>query len=69
VSSPTFCEERLVDRRRFEPVESDKLWHQTMKVASTPSRLRRRLPPALELNGDMTASLTRLAERSYGPHK
>ena len=53
----------------FEPVESDKIWHQTMRMVSiAPLTIASgAFKPALELVGDVTRSLTRLAERSYGP--
>jgi acetolactate synthase-1/2/3 large subunit len=53
----------------FDPVESDKVWHQTMKLVSiAPVTIAAGdYRPPLELTGDVTASLTKLAERSYGP--
>jgi acetolactate synthase-1/2/3 large subunit len=49
----------------FDPVESDKIWHQTMKLVSiAPVTIAAgEYRPALELTGDVTASLTMLAER------
>jgi acetolactate synthase-1/2/3 large subunit len=53
----------------FEPVESDKIWHKTMKLVSisTMTIASGQYRPELELIGDTTASLTALAARSYGP--
>jgi acetolactate synthase-1/2/3 large subunit len=53
----------------FDPVESDKVWHRTMKLVSiAPVTIAAgEYRPALELTGDLTAALTKLAERSYGP--
>jgi acetolactate synthase-1/2/3 large subunit len=53
----------------FDPVESDKVWHQTMKLVSIApvSIAAAQYQPALELIGDVSASLTALASRSYGP--
>ena len=53
----------------FDPVESDKVWHQTMTLVSIApvSIAAGQYRPALELIGDPAASLTALAERSYGP--
>jgi acetolactate synthase I/II/III large subunit len=53
----------------FDPVESDKVWHQTMKLVSIApvSIAAAQYKPALELIGDVRASLTALASRSYGP--
>src|SRR5437667_6331147 len=54
----------------FDPVESDKIWHQTMKLVSiAPVTIAAgEYRPAMELTGDVTASLRKLAERTYGPH-
>ena len=54
----------------FDPVESDKLWHHTMKLVSIgPVTIASGgYRPHLELIGDTTASLTALAARAYGPH-
>jgi acetolactate synthase I/II/III large subunit len=51
----------------FDPVESDKVWHQTMKLVSIApvSIAAGQYKPALELIGDTSASLAALAERSY----
>src|SRR6185369_11525307 len=51
----------------FDPVESDKVWHQTMKLVSIApvSIAAGQYKPALELIGDVSASLTALAERGY----
>jgi acetolactate synthase I/II/III large subunit len=53
----------------FDPVESDKLWHQTMKLVSiAPVTIASgAYHPPFELCGDVTYSLTKLAERPYGP--
>ena len=53
----------------FEPVESDKTWHQTMKLVSiAPVTIAAgQYRPSLELTGDVTAALTMLSARSYGP--
>jgi acetolactate synthase-1/2/3 large subunit len=52
----------------FDPVESDKLWHQTMRMVSIApvSIAAGEYRPALELIGDPVVSLTALAEQSYG---
>jgi acetolactate synthase-1/2/3 large subunit len=54
----------------FDPVESDKLWHQTMKLVSIApvSIAAGEFRPPLELIGDTVASLTALADASYGPY-
>ena len=54
----------------FDPVESDKVWHQTMTLVSiAPASIAAgAYRPALELIGDPTASLTALADRPYGPY-
>jgi acetolactate synthase-1/2/3 large subunit len=51
----------------FDPVESDKVWHQTMKLVSiAPVSIEAgQFRPALELIGDTAASLTALAGRSH----
>jgi acetolactate synthase-1/2/3 large subunit len=53
----------------FDPVESDKTWHQSMNLVSiAPVTVASgAYQPALELVGDLTYSLTQLAERKYGP--
>jgi acetolactate synthase I/II/III large subunit len=53
----------------FDPVESDKIWHQTMKLVSlAPVTIASgSYRPPMELIGDVAASLTKLARRSYGP--
>jgi acetolactate synthase I/II/III large subunit len=53
----------------FDPVESDKIWHHTMKLVSiAPVTIASgAYRPALELVGDVSHSLTMLAGRSYGP--
>jgi acetolactate synthase-1/2/3 large subunit len=54
----------------FDPVESDKIWHQTMKLVSiAPVTIASGdYRPPLEVIGDVGASLTALAGRSYGPY-
>jgi acetolactate synthase-1/2/3 large subunit len=54
----------------FDPVESDKLWHQTMRLVSIApvSIAAGDYRPPLELVGDVVHSLTALAARSYGPY-
>jgi len=54
----------------FDPVESDKVWHQTMKLVSIApvSIAAGQYRPPLELIGDVVASLSALADRSYGPY-
>jgi acetolactate synthase I/II/III large subunit len=53
----------------FDPVESDKTWHETMKLVSiAPVTIASgAFRPPLELCGDVTYSLSQLAERTYGP--
>jgi len=53
----------------FEPVESDKIWHQTMKLVSIAplSIAAGEFKPALELIGDVSASLNALAQRGWSP--
>jgi len=53
----------------FDPVESDKVWHQEMRLVSIApvSIAAAQYKPPLELIGDVSASLTALAERSYKP--
>lgn len=53
----------------FNPVESDKVWHQTMKLVSVgPATIASSdFRPALEVCGDVTRSLALLAGKSYGP--
>jgi len=53
----------------FEPVESDKIWHQTMKLVSIAplSIAAGEFKPALELIGDVSASLNALAQREWSP--
>ena len=55
----------------FDPVESDKLWHHTMKLVSiAPVTIADdRFKPPLEVTGDPVASLTRLAKGPFGPHE
>jgi acetolactate synthase-1/2/3 large subunit len=55
----------------FEPVESDKLWHQTMKLVSIGpvSIAADEYRPILEVTGDVVESLTKLAEIEFGPFK
>lgn len=54
----------------FDPVESDKLWHQTMRLVSiAPVTIASDLfKPPLELVGEVAESLTALAGRPFGPH-
>lgn len=54
----------------FDPVESDQLWHHTMKLVSIApvSIASGQYRPPLELIGDTPGSLTALAECSYGPY-
>jgi len=51
----------------FEPVESDKIWHQTLRLVSiAPTTIASgAFKPALELVGDVTHSLTTLAARQF----
>ncbi|MBI3261554.1 MAG: thiamine pyrophosphate-binding protein [Acidobacteria bacterium] len=53
----------------FEPVESDKLWHQTMKVVSIGpvSIASDQYRPHAEAVGDVTATIARLEDRPFGP--
>jgi acetolactate synthase I/II/III large subunit len=53
----------------FDPVESDKVWHKTMKLVSIApvSIASGQYRPALELIGDTVASLNALADRPYEP--
>ena len=53
----------------FDPVESDKVWHQTMKLVSIApvSIAAGQYQPALELIGDVSASLMALAGRRTCP--
>ena len=53
----------------FDPVESDKLWHHTMKmVAIGPLSIASGdYRPPLELTGDVVRSLTMLTEVDFGP--
>ncbi len=55
----------------FEPVESDKLWHQTMKVVSVGpvSIASGDYKPQAEAVGDVAASLDALAPRLRGPYE
>ena len=64
-----FAKSDLLIGAGFDPVESDKIWHQTMKLVSiAPVTIAAgHYRPPLELTGDVTSSLTKLAERSYGP--
>jgi acetolactate synthase I/II/III large subunit len=54
----------------FDPVESDNVWHRTMKLVSiAPVTIASGdYRPPLEMTGDLTASLTMLGQRSYGPY-
>ncbi|HVC21546.1 MAG TPA: thiamine pyrophosphate-binding protein [Vicinamibacterales bacterium] len=53
----------------FDPVESDKLWHHTMRLVSIAPRTiaARAFAPALELTGDLLPSLSALAAGPFGP--
>ena len=53
----------------FDPVESDKLWHHTMKLASVApvSIAAGEYRPYLEVVGDVHQSLAALARDSWGP--
>ena len=53
----------------FEPVESDKLWHHTMKLVSIGpvSIAAGEYRPALEVTGDVVQSLTALLAMRFGP--
>jgi acetolactate synthase-1/2/3 large subunit len=54
----------------FDPVESDSLWHQTMRLGSIgPVTIAAgEFRPVFEVTGDMHASLAALAALSYGPY-
>ena len=54
----------------FDPVESDNVWHRTLKLVSiAPVTIASGdYRPPLELTGDLTASLRMLGRRSYGPY-
>jgi acetolactate synthase-1/2/3 large subunit len=54
----------------FDPVESDKVWHRTLKLISiAPVTIASgEFRPPLELIGDVAASLLRLSKRSFGPY-
>jgi len=53
----------------FDPVESDKLWHQTMNLASIApvSIANGDFRPRVEVTGDVEQSLTKIGERDLGP--
>ena len=53
----------------FEPVESDKLWHQTMTLVSIApvSIAAGEYRPALEVTGDVVQSLSALLATPFGP--
>jgi acetolactate synthase-1/2/3 large subunit len=55
----------------FEPVESDKLWHHTMKLVSIGpvSIAAGEYRPLLEVTGDVVESLTTLAGETFGPYQ
>ena len=55
----------------FEPVESDKLWHHTMKLVSIGpvSIAAGAFRLSLEVTGDVVESLTKLAEHEFGPYQ
>ncbi len=52
----------------FEPVESDKLWHHTMKLVSVSpiSIAAGEFRPALEVTGDLVQSLATMAAMKFG---
>jgi acetolactate synthase-1/2/3 large subunit len=54
----------------YDPVESDKTWHQTMKLASIGpvSIAAGDYRPALEVTGDVARSLEALSSRTFGPY-
>jgi acetolactate synthase-1/2/3 large subunit len=54
----------------FDPVESDKLWHRSLRLVSIApvSIASGEYRPPLELVGSLGASLSRLAQRRYGPY-
>src|SRR5213593_1500284 len=54
----------------FDPVESDKIWHHTMKLVSIgPASIASgHYRPPLELVGNRVDSLTRLGDPKYGPY-
>ena len=54
----------------FEPVESDKIWHQTMKLAAiNPTSIAaNQFRPALDVTGDLVQALDALSRESYGPY-
>ena len=54
----------------FDPVESDKLWHQTRRLVSVaPVTIASdRVRPPIELTGDLEASLPALAARPFGAY-
>src|SRR5581483_8449105 len=53
----------------FDPVESDKLWHRTMRLVSIGpvSIAAGDYRPPLELVGDVVSSLSALADMTFGP--
>jgi acetolactate synthase I/II/III large subunit len=53
----------------FDPVESDKLWHRSMRLASIGpvSIASGSYQPAVEAVGDVNAALDALADRQFGP--
>lgn len=55
----------------FDPVESDKLWHQTMRLVSIApvSIAAGAFRPALEVTGDPSDALERLAAMSFGSYE
>ena len=55
----------------FDPVESDKLWHHTMKLVSIgPITIASdQYRPPLEVTGDVVESLTMLAGEAFGPYQ
>ncbi len=55
----------------FEPVESDKLWHHTMRLVSIGplSIAAGEYRPPLEVTGDVVESLTALVDEAFGPYE
>jgi acetolactate synthase-1/2/3 large subunit len=54
----------------YDPVESDKLWHETMRLVSIGpvSIAANQYRPALEVTGDVVATLDALSARRFGPY-
>jgi len=55
----------------FEPVESDKIWHQTMRLAAlNPTSIAAgQFRPALEVTGDLLQTLGSLSRERFGPYE